>query len=97
MTITLLLLLLFAEPVKAQAPPEVTPQEQITLLKLQVDELATKNAALEAQIRRIDGVGKLADAWNKRGCIVENDPSTGLIRCRLVEVVKPEAKKDEKK
>jgi len=66
MITTLLFLFLSTEPT-AKSPgastPEVTPQEQITLLKLQVDELATKNAALEAQIRRIDGVGKLADAF----------------------------------
>lgn len=81
---TLLFLFLSAEPanLKAKANPEVTPQEQITLLKLQVEELAAKNAALERVMARMEGVNKLRDAWNERGCVIESDPQSGLIRCK---------------
>lgn len=89
MTTLLLTLCLLAELPATKDAPKVSSDEQIQLLKLQVDELAAKNAALEAQIRRIDGVNKLLDGWNKRGCVVESNPQSGLLQCKA-----PEVKKD---
>jgi hypothetical protein len=44
--------------------------------------------AANAKIRRIDGVNKLLQEWNKRGCVVESDPQTGLLKCKALEVKK---------
>lgn len=93
----LLSLFLMAEPTKVEAP-KVTPEEQITLLRLQLNEVVAKLSAAEAMIQRMNGVSSLADAWNKRGCMVESDPQSGLVRCRRdappeAKEVKPEPKK----
>jgi hypothetical protein len=56
---------------------------------VQRDELLAENAALKAKLARIDKVNALAEAWNARGCVVENTPNR-LVQCRAVE-------KDEKK
>ena len=55
------------------------------LLRCQRDEVANKLAAAEATIKRMNTVNKLADDWNKRGCLIESDPQTGLVRCKAVE------------
>lgn len=87
MTSFILFFFLVAEAAKTPAPT-VSPDEQIQLLKLQLDEVVkakvasdAKVVSLESTLNRIDGVNKLMDGWNKRGCKVESDPTTGLLRC----------------
>jgi transcriptional regulator len=86
-TSLLLFLTLAAEPT-ATPKPSVTSEEQIQLLVLQRDELANQKAAadakisaLEATIRRMEGVNKLLDTWNKRNCKVTVNTQTGLVEC----------------
>jgi hypothetical protein len=104
----LLSLLLNAEPgAGAKAPPAPTPivsaDEQIQLLKLQLDEVVNELNAANAKIRLLNGVSGLRDAWNKRDCKVEPVPPENiLVRCAAqappempakVDAMKPEPKK----
>lgn len=93
---SLLLALALALDSKAPTvPPIVTTEEQIKLLQIQLKEVVAENASLKAKIERIDVVNSLMSEWNKRGCQIESDPSTGLLKCRLTppEAAKPETKK----
>ena len=76
---------------KAAEAPKVTDAEQIELLIVQRDELATENAALKAKLARINKVNALAQGWNARGCEVISKPD-GTLDCK-----KPEEKKEVKK
>lgn len=94
MNTLLLSLFLLTDPPKG-APPEVTDKEQIQILVVQNRELATENESLKAKLARIDAVNRIAAEWNKRGCVVESDPQSGLLRCKSLpfEPTKEEKKK----
>jgi hypothetical protein len=91
---TLLFLLLMTDAPKAAEPPKVTDAEQIELLIVQRDELATENAALKAKLARIDKVNHLSAAWTARGCEVIGKPD-GTLDCKPRPTAPPES--DEKK
>jgi hypothetical protein len=98
-TLLLLSTFLLTEPAKEQAKPEkkevpvVTDAEQIKILQLQNEELAASVALLQAQMKRATTVNAMVDHWNKIDCKIEQDPTTGLLRCKASEAKKEEPKK----
>ena len=73
----------------AAPAPTVLDSEQIILLKAQLEETSLLLKAAAATIARLETVMRLRAEWAKRGCAAENDPKTGLARCRAAEPANP--------
>jgi hypothetical protein len=86
LTMALMMLTLVAggeDDKKMPASPEVTSDEQIQLLILQIEDLSAENQALKMKLRRADQINRLMTALSKRGCIVEEVKGRPeLVQCK---------------